>query len=228
MNPPSSAFFAGLKAVVPMLIGAAPFGIIYGVLAIGAGLPVVLAQAVSLIIFAGSAQIIAAQLIGAGASGLVIVLTTFIVNLRHALYSASLSPYLKDLPRGWKWALSYLLTDEAYAAAIAHYRDNAGKANKHWYFLGAGLGLWTCWQASTAIGIFVGTEIPRAWSLDFTLALTFIALVVPALKTRADLAAALVGGVIAVAAYGLPYKLGLILAAFCGIAAGLFVSRLQK
>jgi len=81
-------------------------------------------------------------------------------------------------------ALSYLLTDEAYAAAIAHYRDNAGKANKHWYFLGAGLGLWTCWQASTAIGIFLGTEIPRAWSLDFTLALTFIALVVPALKTR--------------------------------------------
>ncbi len=193
-----------------MLIGAAPFGIIYGVLAIGAGLPVMLAQAVSLIIFAGSAQFIAAQLIGAGASGLVIVFTTFIVNLRHALYSASLSPYLKELPRGWKWALSYLLTDEAYAAAIAHYRDNAGQANKHWYFLGAGLGLWTCWQASTAVGIFLGTEIPPEWSLDFTLALTFIALVVPALRTRADVAAALVGGVVAVTAFGLPYKLGLI------------------
>ena len=121
-----------------------------------------------------------------------------------------------------------MLTDEAYAAAIAHYRDNAVKANKHWYFLGAGLGLWSCWQASTMIGIFLGREIPREWSLDFTLSLTFIALVVPALKTRADLAAALIGGVVAVAAFGLPYKLGLILAAFCGIATGLFVSRLQK
>jgi len=211
-----------------MLIGAAPFGIIYGVLAIGAGLPVLLAQAVSLIIFAGSAQFIAAQLIGAGASGLVIVFTTFIINLRHALYSASLSPHLKELPRGWKWTLSYLLTDEAYAAAIAHYRDNAGQANKHWYFLGAGLGLWSCWQASTAVGIFLGTGIPPEWSLDFTLALTFIALVVPALKTRADVAAALVGGVVAVTGIGLPYKLGLILAAFCGIAAGLFVSRLKQ
>lgn len=228
MNSPSSVFFAGLKSVAPMLIGAAPFGIIYGVVAIGAGVPIVLAQAISLLVFAGSAQFIAAQLIGAGASGLVIVITTFIVNLRHALYSASLAPYLKELPRGWKWLLSYLLTDEAYAAVIAHYRDNAGVPNKHWYFLGAGLGLWGCWQASTAVGIFLGTEMPPEWSLDFTLALTFIALVVPGLKTRADLAAALVGGVVAVAAYGLPYKLGLILAAFCGISAGLMVWRLQK
>jgi len=212
LNSARASFLDGLKAVAPMMVGAAPFGVIYGVLAIGAGLPVVLAQGVSLVIFAGSAQFIAAQLIGAGASGLVIVATTFIVNLRHALYSASL----------------YLLTDEAYAAAIAHYRDNAGKANKHWYFLGAGLGLWSCWQASTAVGIFLGSEVPHEWSLDFTLALTFIALVVPALKTRADLAAALVGGAIAVAAYGLPYKLGLILAALCGIATGLYVSRLQQ
>ncbi|MBC8006791.1 MAG: AzlC family ABC transporter permease [Prolixibacteraceae bacterium] len=211
-----------------MLIGAFPFGVIYGVVAIGAGVPIVLAQAISLIIFAGSAQFIAAQLIGVGASGTVIVMTTFIVNLRHALYSASLAPYLNELPRCWRWLLSYLLTDEAYAAAIAHYRDNAVVANKHWYFLGAGLGLWACWQASTAVGIFLGTEVPSELSLDFTLSLTFIALVVPGLKTRADLVAALVGGIVAVGAYGLPYKLGLILAAFCGIAAGLFVSRLRR
>lgn len=228
MTSPRASFIAGVKNTVPLLIGAAPFGIIYGVIATGVGIPVVMTQAISLIVFAGSAQFIAAQLIGAGASGLVIVFTTFIVNLRHALYSASMAPHLKDLPRAWKWVLSYLLTDEAFAVAITHYRDNAGEPNRHWYFFGAGIALWATWQASTAVGIFLGTEIPHEWSLDFTLALSFIALLVPVLRTRADIVAALVGGIVAVAGFGLPYKLGLIVAAFCGIGAGMLAWRLVK
>lgn len=228
MTASRSTFLSGFRAVFPLLIGAIPFGIIYGVLAISAGIPVVLAQAISFIVFAGSAQFIAAQLVGAGASGLVIILTTFVVNLRHALYSASVAPHLRELPRRWKWALAYLLTDEAYAVAITHYRNHAGQPNRHWYFLGAGMGLWTMWQASTALGIFLGSEVPPEWSLDFALALTFIALVVPALRSRADLAAALTAGVVAVMAHGLPFKLGLILAACAGISAGLLAWRLRK
>ena len=136
MSAARAQFFYGMKDTSPLLIGAAPFGIIYGVLATGAGIPVVMAQAISLIVFAGSAQFIAAQLIGAGASGMVIVLTTFIINLRHALYSASIAPYVKDLPRAWKWVLSYLLTDEAFAVAITHYRDNAADQGRN--HIGAG------------------------------------------------------------------------------------------
>jgi predicted branched-subunit amino acid permease len=112
--------------------------------------------------------------------------------------------------------------------AIAHYRDHAGQPNRHWYFLGAGVGLWTIWQASTALGIFLGSEVPPEWSLDFALALTFIALVVPALRSRADLAAALTAGAVAVMAHGLPFKLGLILAACAGICAGLLAWRFRK
>lgn len=225
--PPTarSQLLAGVRDVTPMLIGAAPFGIIYGVLAIEAGIPVLAAQLMSVIVFAGSAQFVATQLIGTGASALVIVLTVLIVNLRHALYSASIAPHTRDLPRTWKWLLAYLLTDEAYAVAISHYRDHAGKPHAHWYFLGAGAALWSTWQAATAIGIFLGTGIPAGWSLDFTLALTFIAIVVPGLKTRADLAAALVGGMVALAAWGLPYKLGLIIAALAGITAGVVIAR---
>lgn len=214
---------SGLRDVVPLLVGAAPFGMIYGVLAVDAGIPVLPAQLMSLIVFAGSAQFIAAQLIGAGTSGFVVVLTVFIVNLRHALYSASIAPHTGGLPRGWKWLLGYLLTDEAYAVAINRY--GAAGAQRHWYFLGAGAGLWVTWQAATAIGIFLGTEIPAGWSLDFALALTFIAIVVPGLKARADVVAALVGGAVALLAWGLPYRLGLIVAAFAGIAAGLMVAR---
>ena len=223
-----SEFIAGVKAELPILLGVIPFGMIYGVLAMSAGLPVGAAMAMSSIVFAGSAQFVGAQLIRLGTPGIVIVLTTFIVNLRHMLYSASIAPHLAHLSRKWKWLLAYLLTDEAYAVTITRYNQVAAdSANKHWYLLGAGLALWSTWQVSTAVGIFLGAQVPSSWSLDFTLALTFIALVVPVLRDRPSMAAALSAGVIAVLAADLPYKLGLMIAAIGGIAIGLWVEARQ-
>jgi predicted branched-subunit amino acid permease len=247
-------FIAGLKAELPLLIGVIPFGMIYGVLALDAGIPPAAAQAMSSILFAGSAQIIVTQLVSQGTPALVIVLTVAIVNLRHALYSASLAPYTQRLRPAWKWLLAYLLTDEAYAVTILYYEpgspptavgtslafsssqsampDEAGDPPdtlalqpdmRHWFFLAAGLALWTTWQLSTAAGILLGAIIPQSWSLDFTLALTFIALVVPALRDRPGLAAALSAGIVALVAYSWPYKLGLVTAAVAGILVGLLV-----
>ena len=215
-------FFAGVRDELPLLLGVAPFGLIYGVLAIGAGLAPSAAQAMSSILFAGSAQFITVQLAGAATPWIVMVLTAFIVNLRHALYSVSVAPYVQKLSPWWKGLLAYLLTDEAYAVVITRYQKTGGGPTTHWYFLGAGLTLWTCWQISTAVGIFLGAQVPSSWMLDFTLAVTFIALVVPALKDRPAGLAALSAGVTALAANGLPYKLGLILAALVGIAAGMW------
>ena len=225
MSKARLAFLAGIKAELPILLGVLPFGMIYGVLAVEAGLPVFEAQAMSAVVFAGSAQFVIAQLVALGTPGLVIFVTAVLVNLRHALYSASLAPYLRHLRPRWQWLLAYLLTDEAYAVAVLHYREGKEITHKHWYFLGAGLALWTTWQASTAAGILLGAQIPAEWSLDFTLALTFIAIVVPALKERADVAAALTGGVTAVVLAGLPYKLGLVTGALLGIAVGVVVDR---
>jgi 4-azaleucine resistance transporter AzlC len=200
---------------------------IYGVLAIGAGLPWPVALGMSSIVFAGSAQFVAVQLIGGGALWPVILLTTFVVNLRHMLYGASLAPYLQTLGRPWRSLLAYLLTDEAYAVIITRFRRaDQPVARRHWYFLGAGLTLWTGWQLATAVGIFLGAQVPASWSLDFTLALTFIALVVPALRDRPSVLAAASAGLVAVAAANLPYKLGLMCAAFTGIAVGLLAERL--
>jgi 4-azaleucine resistance transporter AzlC len=228
VTSPRSEFWAGVRAELPILLGVTPFGLIYGVLALQAGLPAAPALAMSSIVFAGSAQFIGAQLIGAGTPALVIIVTTFIVNLRHALYSASVAPHVKRLPRLWKWLLAYLLTDEAYAVVIIHYNQPSETAHKHWFFLGAGLTLWASWQLSTALGIFVGAQVPASWSLDFTLALTFIALVIPALTDRAGVAAALSAGVVAVAAAALPLRLGLIAAAVTGIVMGLAVEALSR
>lgn len=228
MPSPRSEFLAGARAELPILLGVIPFGLIYGVFALDAGLPPVVALAMSPVVFAGSAQFIGATLFGAGAPAIVIVVTTFIVNLRHVLYSASVAPYLRRLRPAWKWLLAYLLTDEAYAVTITHYHPNKPIGNKHWYYFGAGITLWTTWQASTAIGIFLGGQIPESWSLDFTVALTFIALVVPALKDRPSIAAAASAGAVAVAAYTLPYKLGLMAATLIGIAAGLWLESRQS
>lgn len=223
-------FLAGCRAELPIILGVAPFGMIYGALALGAGLSALASQAMSSVIFAGSAQFVTAQLVREGAPGLVVVVTVLIVNLRHALYSASVAPYLRPVNRGWKAVLAYLLTDEAYAVVIARCLrdDQSGEApspNRHWFFLGAGLTLWTSWQASTAAGVFLGGRLPASFGLDFTLPLTFIALVFPALEDRGAFAAALGGGGIAVLAFGLPYKLGLVLAALGGIAIGIVAER---
>ena len=234
-------FIAGIRTELPILFGVIPFGVIYGVLALEAGLTPAEGQAMSSIVFAGSAQFIATQMFAGGAPGFVVALTVIVVNLRHMLYSASLAPFVMHLRKGWRWLLAYLLTDEAYAVTVTHYsevdritdtKENHGDqpqsignwlGNRHWFFLGAGLALWTTWQISTAVGITLGAVVPSGWSLDFAIALTFIALLFPFLKDRPSQAAALTAGVTAVLAYHMAYKFGLVLAAVAGILVGVWL-----
>ncbi|MGB7872982.1 MAG: AzlC family ABC transporter permease [Anaerolineales bacterium] len=220
MKDDQKSFWAGVLAELPLLIGVAPFGMIYGVLALSAGLAPAPAQLMSSIVFAGSAQFITAQLVSEAVPGLVIVLTIAVVNMRHMLYSASVAPFVRDLPMRWKVLLSYLLTDEAYAVTILNYEKENSYPSGHWFFLGAGLTLWVSWQLSTAVGILLGATMPESWPLDFALPITFIAIIIPALKDRPAIAASLTAGAVAVLTYELPYKLGLMLAGLLGIAVG--------
>ncbi len=226
MNEKRAAFWAGVRAEAPILVGVFPFGLIYGALAREAGLAALPAQMMSSIVFAGSAQFVAAKLLREATPGAVIVLTIAVVNLRHLLYSASVAEYIRGLPMRWKILLSYLLTDEAYAATIVHYEAEGVTPAGHWFFLGAGLALWLTWQVSTALGVFAGASIPASWRLDFALPLTFIAMVVPGLRDLPVIAAAVCAGAAALAFFALPYKLGLILAACVGIATGAMLERL--
>jgi len=219
-------FFAGVRAELPLLFGAFPFGLIYGFLAREAGVPPAAAVAMSSIVFAGSAQFIGTQLFSAAAPGLIILLTTFVVNLRHVLYSASVAPYLRQLRPAWKWLLGYLLTDEAYAVTITRLRSGSqGNHNAHWFFLGAGLALWISWQVSSALGVVLGARIPSGWDLEFALPLIFIAITLPILTDRAARMAAVVAAVIAVLAWAAPMRLGLMAGAIAGIAAGMLAER---
>ncbi len=216
---------AGLLAITPLAIGSIPFGLIYGVLAIKAGMTPVLAIAVASLVFAGSAQFMITQLVAAGTPPLLIVGSVMTINLRHALYSAALARHLAHLSCGWKALLAYLLTDEAYAASLKRFGETDATDNRHWFLLGSGFGLWCVWQISCVAGVALGGRIPAAWSLEFAGTLTFIAIVVPLLRDRPAWAAMTTAGLVAVAAHALPYKLAIIAAAVAGMLAGVAVER---
>ena len=223
----SQEFTQGARDMVPMLLGAIPFGIIFGSLAGAAGLSVWQTLGMSLLVFAGSAQFIALSLLGAGVGLAVLLLTTAVVNLRHALYSASLQPFVRHLPARWRVPLAFWLTDEAYAVVQHRYAELDASPNKHWYFLGAALAMYVNWQLCTLVGVIFGQNVPNlgAWGLDFAMLATFIGIVVPMLRNRPQVAAALSAAAVALVCHELPYKLGLLAAAFSGIVVGVALER---
>ena len=228
-SPAAAAFVSGARAIVPVLLALVPFAVAFGATATGSGLSALEALAMSVFVFAGAAQLAAVPLISAGASVAVVVLTVLVVNLRLTLYSASLAPHFRRLPLGWKGLLSYLLTDQAYAATITRFDDGqTQEPDKRWYYLGVALAIWVTWQAAAMLGVFLGAWASEGWSLDFVLPLTFIALAVPAVKDRATAAAALSAGVAAVLAAALPLNLGLITAASVGVLGGLVAQNVAE
>jgi len=226
MEPsPRTQFLAGVRDLLPILLGVLPFGLIYGLAAVTAGIPPLQAFLMSSVVFSGSAQIAATQLIANGALTSVVIFSIVVVNLRHVMYSAAIAPHFKNLSTRWKTFLAYLLTDEAFAMTVTRFNQNPDMPHKGWYFFGAGMALWVTWQASTAVGVFAGGQIPASWSLDFTIALTFLALSVPSICDKSTATAAVVGGVAAILLRGMPFQLGLVTAALLGIAAGVGVDR---
>jgi len=220
-------FSAGVGVILPMLPGVAPFGMVTGLAAVNAGLSPEKAMGMSLFIFAGASQLATLQLVTQGAVPAVILLTALTINLRFAMYSASIAPHFQHLPHRWRWPLAYLLTDQAYAVSAVRFRagETATDRERHWYYLGAGLTLWIVWQIATAAGAYLGGSVPHSWSLDFAIPLMFMGLLVPGLRDRPNIVAALVGGTVATAAARLPLHLGIVVAALAGIAAGVLAER---
>lgn len=220
-SSPSGELLAGARAALPLALGIVPFMTLYGVVMHAAGFSPWLAQAMSLLVFAG-AQLVAAQMLLAGAPAALIVVTGSLLNARHALYSASISPYLRSVSLPWRLLLAYLLTDETYLLSLRRYQQpQVSEQHRHWFLLGAGLAIWLACQGSTALGSLLGARVPTTWHLEFSATLTFLALLIPQLRERASRWAALVAGGCAVLAVSLPFQLGLLAAVGIGMAVGL-------
>ena len=225
---PRDELSAGARAIAPVLLGAIPFGFVAGVAAIASGLTPVEGMALSILSFSGIAQLIACQLIAAQSPVIVTIAAASVVSLRHMMYSAAISPHLAHLSPRWRALLAFLMTDQSFAMTVQRFSEPGDRSNRHWHVLGSSATLYLFWQAAVAIGIALGAQVPATWSLDFAVVLTFIALLVPAVRTRADLAAAIVAAGVALAAAGLPYRLALVVASIAGIAAGMAIELTRK
>lgn len=227
MSTAAKSFADGARTFAPIIPGVVPFAAVSGFAAIDSGMSVGQAFAMAIFVYAGAAQIATTQLIEAAAPAAVMVMTAMLINLRFAVYSASLGQHFRHLSLGWRALIAYHLTDQAYALSVLRFNkhEDEVKTLGHWYFLGVATVMWLAWLAGSAAGILLGTGVPKSWALDFAVPLSFMALLVPSLTDGPMLTAAITGGVIAVACAVLPYNLGLILAVFGGIFAGVIAER---
>jgi predicted branched-subunit amino acid permease len=220
-----SAFAAGARASVPVLLGIVPFGVITGVAMVASGIPPLVAMLASVVVFAGASMVAAAQLLASDTPALLVVLATLFINLRFMMYSASLRLHFAHAPLRWRLLLGYLTADNVYGLMLQRFSERPGDPGKMPFFLGAGVAIWLVWQLAVAAGVLIGAGVPASWRLDFAAPLAFIAMTIPLLRDRAMIAAALAAGVTVVAAHALPLKLSVLLAAAVGISAGMLFEK---
>ena len=223
-------FLRGARDTLPLMLGALPFGMIYGAVAVASGLSPAAAVAMSAFVFAGSSQFIAVGLIASQTPPAIVVLTTLVVNLRHMLYSATLLPYLKHLHPAWRMALAFWLTDETFAVTVRRFQRGDGCRERHWYQFGSSVAMYLNWQLWSLVGLMLGNRIPQAsdWGLDVAMPITFIGMIIPFVKTVPMMVCVLTAGAASLLTLGLPYKLGIIVSACAGIIAGLLAERSTK
>ena len=216
------AFWRGMRDGAPMVVVVVRFGAVFGVIGMEAGLTLAEVMGFSLLVIAGASQVAAVQLIVDGAPMLVVLATGLAINLRMAMYSAALAPHLGALPLARRGLLAYFLVDQVYAASALEYerRPTMTAAEKAAYFLGLCAPVCLPWYGSTWAGAVLGAGLPPGWGLDFAVPIAFLAMLGPMLRTPAHGVAAAVSVGLALALWGLPGNLGLLLAAVVAMLAG--------
>ena len=220
-----SIFWQGVRGGAPFVLVIAPFAMLFGVVATEAGLNLVETMGFSVLVIAGAAQFTAIQLMTENAPTLIVIATSLAVNLRMAMYSAALTPHFGSAPL-WKRAiLCYFLVDQSYAVSVVRFEDEPDLplGHKILFFLGIMVPILPFWYGMTILGAVLGAQIPPEYALDFALPITFLALIAPAIRSVAHLAAALTSIVAALIFSGMPYSLGLLLAAGIAMATGALV-----
>ena len=227
-NKNSSVTFQAIVDIFPLAISVIPWGILCGSMAIQTGFSPIQAQFLSLFVFAGAAQLSGMSIIGSSGSIFSLISSTSVISSRYLLYSATFRDDVRHLPFFKRFFIAFLLTDEMFAVTET-YKQATGKLSVK-YAIISGLTFYIIWNISTFIGIYAGTQIPKIESLglEFAIAATFIAMVIPSIKTHPTLVAVLSSGVSATALYYLKIENGLILSAFIGMFAGYFVKLYQE
>ncbi|MEL7026777.1 MAG: AzlC family ABC transporter permease [Pseudomonadota bacterium] len=222
-----SAYFRGVRDSMPYVLVIGPFALLFGVVATEAGLSIAETMGFTVLVIAGAAQFTAVQLLTENAPVWAILAASLGVNLRMAMYSASLTPHLGAAPLWQRALIAYLNVDQAFAMASLKYEQEPEMTvpEKVAYFFGTMSFIAPIWYVGTWVGAVAGSAIPPEYALDFALPITFLALVAPAVRTLAHLAAAIVAIIVALAAAGLPSGTGILLAGLAGMITGAEIER---
>jgi len=217
-----SYFWQGFRDGSPFIFVAIPFGTLFGVFATETGLTIVQTMAFTATVFAGAAQFAALQLLQDNAPTVIILASALAVNLRMAMYSASLTPYLGAAPLWQRAFAAYLLVDQSYASSIVRFEKEPQMTvpQRMAYFVGSVTPITPMWILATYLGAVLGTQIPESWALDFALPITFLAMIGPMMRTFPHVVAALVAIVVSLLTVAVPYNLGLLVAGCAGMIAG--------
>lgn len=213
----------GFKTGLPTLFGIAAWGLVVGIAMVKSGLSVPQALGMTLLVFAGSAQLASLPLIAAQAPIWVIFATALVVNLRFVIFSALLGPHFAHLPWKQRFYLGYISGDLTVALFLQRYPTLEPAVGKLSYLKGLMFPNWVAWQVGSFIGIFLGSAVPAEWGLGFAGTLAILCIMVPLMINNAALCGVLVAGAISVIAYDLPYKLGLLLAVLVGMVTAMVI-----
>ncbi|MEM6467559.1 MAG: AzlC family ABC transporter permease [Pseudomonadota bacterium] len=223
----NSPFWMGCRDAAPFLLVVGPFAVLFGVVATEAGLNLLETMTFSFLVIAGAAQLTGLQLMVDQAPVLVVLASALAVNLRMAMYSASLTPHLGGAPLWTRALAAYFIVDQSYGLSVLKFEQNPDWAlkDKLAYFWGTVAPVCPLWYVFTLVGALIGTSIPESFALDFALPICFLAIIAPMLRTRAHLMAAVTSIVVALTFAWLPYNLGLLLAGMSGMMVGAEVER---
>jgi predicted branched-subunit amino acid permease len=217
------AFRAGVVECLQLIPSYIPFGLVCGVASVQAGLGEWGAVALAAFAFAGSSQAVLTQFLSGGAPLMIAIVSGLVVNLRMAVYSAAISQRIAGASRKERMLWAAFLVDQTFISNEARHQRGEHMEHPLAFYLGCAMMLWPWWVLMNAIGAFAGAKLPTSWQLDFTIPLSFVAMVVPLLKTRSQMLAATAGGVAGVLLYAMPLKTGLIAACVFGTCVGMVV-----
>ena len=221
-------FKQGILEELPLQLGVFPFGFIYGITAIESGLTPMQAFLMSSIIFGGASQIAFVQLISNATPFGVLVTTVGAINSRHFLYSISMMEFLKNLSIKWRIVLAYLLTDEAYAISIRRFINEPNTSFLHFHLLGTGITLFFSWQISTLIGVLLGGDLPQFLDLQFIIPLTFIAIIIPMIKSISTFLVVIASAFSGLILKSLDINFWIIVSGMIGVMTGMVSAKLDK
>jgi predicted branched-subunit amino acid permease len=218
-------FWRGVREMLGPSLGISAWALVTGVAMVKSGLSIPVASAMSLFVYAGSAQLAALPLIAAGAPLWVLFATAFCVNMRFVIFSAQWRKYFGHLPRSQRLLLGYMAVDLSYVLFMRRFPKPRPTPEQLPYFWGGVTWNWFSWQVPSLVGIVLADRVPTEWGLEFAGVLALLGVAYSLLSGRKSWVAGAVASIAAVAAFGFPLKLNIVVAITAGVAVGMLLDR---